>query len=151
MSPLTRWSREAFTVPTLRDEMNRLFDDFLTPSFATRDRIAEFAPPLDVAETPNSVTIKVEVPGIKPENVDIQLTGNVLTVTGEKKEERDENVKNWHRIERSYGAFSRSVLLPESIDAEKVSATYDNGVLSIEIAKSEAAKPRQIKVNFAKK
>ena len=153
MSNISRSRREEWSGPahqqpasSLREEMNTLFDSFLNPHLVARERSIGWMPAMDVAETPTAVTIKIEVPGMKPEQVDIRLAANVLTVTGEKKEEIREDIKSWHRIERSHGAFSRSVVLPEGVDGEKVSATYDDGVLTIEVPKSEAAKPRQIKV-----
>jgi HSP20 family protein len=140
-------------VPTLRDEMNRLFDDFF--GFAPMPglpltRWVAFAPSVDVAETANALVVKAELPGMSPEDVDINLTGNVLTLKGEKKEEREDKEANWYRVERSYGQFQRAFVLPESIDPEKVTANFDKGVLTIEIAKTEAAKPRQIRVNVKK-
>lgn len=142
MDPLTH-------VPSLRDDMNRLFDSFLTPTtfFAGGREAGTWAPVVDVAETTDSVTVTAELPGIKPEDVTIDLTGNVLTLRGEKREEREEKGRNWHRAERSFGTFTRAVQLPETIDPEKAKARYEGGVLRIDIAKSEASKPRSIKID----
>ena len=134
----------------LRDEVNRLFENFFAPgALAVRDAgwHGAFVPAIDISETPTNVTVTAEIPGLKPEEVDINLTGNLLTLRGEKKEESEEKGRNWHRLERSYGSFSRGIQLPESVDPEKCKATYDNGVLRIEIAKSEASRPRSIKVD----
>jgi HSP20 family protein len=141
----------ATQVPSLRDEMNRLFDNFFTaPGLGTlteRHWPATWYPALDVSESDGAFLISAELPGLKPEEVDINLTGNLLTLKGEKKEEKDEKTKNWHRVERSYGAFVRSIQLPDTIDPERAKASYDHGVLRIEIAKKEASRPRSIKVD----
>ena len=129
-------------VPSLRDEMNRLFDTIFTaPGFATDRIAATWYPALDVAENDAAFTVTAELPGLKPEEVDINLTGSVLTLRGEKKEEKDEKAKNWHRVERSFGSFVRTIQMPETIDSERTKASFDNGVLRIEIAKKETSKP----------
>jgi HSP20 family protein len=135
--------------PGLRDEMNRLFDSFFTvPAIATdRAWSTGWFPAIDVAETDASFNVSAELPGLKPDEVEINLAGNVLTLKGEKKEEKDEKGKSWHRVERVYGSFTRTLHLPESIDPEKAKASFDNGVLRIEIAKSAASRPRTIKID----
>ena len=137
----------------LRDEVNRLFENFFNPNtLAVRDPAwhGNFVPALDISETATNVTVTAEIPGLKPEEVDINLTGNLLTLRGEKKEDSEEKGRNWHRLERSYGSFSRAIQLPEGVDPEKCKATYENGVLRIEVAKSEASRPRSIKVDVRK-
>jgi HSP20 family protein len=134
----------------LRDEMNKLFDNFFTGAVAPvreSEWRTTFFPAIDVHETTNEVIVTAELPGIKPEEVEINLTGNILTLKGEKKDEVDEKGKNWHRIERSYGSFQRAFQLPETVDPEKAKATYDKGVLKINIAKTESSRPRTIKVD----
>ena len=135
--------------PGLRDEMNRLFDSFFTPAplGAERAWTTGWYPAVDVAETESAFLVTAEIPGMTAEDVKIDLTGNVLTLKGEKKEEKDEKGRNWHRVERCFGSFMRSVQLPETIDGERAKASYENGVLKIEVAKSPAARPRQIKVD----
>jgi HSP20 family protein len=132
----------------LRDEMNRLFDTFFQGSIAPRDAEwrSTFLPAIDVHETPAEIVVTAELPGLKPEQVDVNLTGNILTIKGEKKEDVDDKGRNWHRIERSYGQFQRTFQLPDTVDPERAKASYDHGVLKISIAKTEAARPRNIKV-----
>lgn len=130
----------------VHDELGRYFGDFLggTPA-AARERWT-FSPPLDVQESGEGFTIKTEIPGMNPDDIEMNLTGTTLTLKGEKKDESEDREGNFHRIERTYGSFQRTVQLPETIDAEKVTATAENGVLTIKIGKKEATQPRQIKV-----
>ena len=145
MTVLTRWEpfRE-FT--SLQDRMNRLFRD----SYADGQEsltTSTFAPPVDVYEDEHSVTLKIEVPGIDEKDVDVRIENNVLTVHGERKFEKDEKEQNYRRVERQYGSFTRTFTLPTTIDAEKVTANYDRGVLHVRLAKKAEAKPKQIKIN----
>jgi HSP20 family protein len=103
-------------------------------------------PTLDVSETDKSVEVKVDLPGIKPKEIDIRLSGNVLTVSGERKEEQEEKGKTYHRIERRSGSFSRSVSLPCTVQEDEVAAEYRDGVLTITLPKTEAAKAHKIVV-----
>ncbi len=145
MTVLTRWEpfRE-FT--TLQDRMNRLFRD----SFGEgQDALTatNFAPAVDVYEDEHNVTLKIEVPGIDEKDIDVRIENSTLTVHGERKYEKDEKEENYRRIERQYGSFTRSFTLPSTVDADKVSASYEKGVLKIALAKKAEAKPKQIKVN----
>ena len=101
---------------------------------------------MDVAETEGEVVVKAEVPGIDPKEINISLSGDVLTVKGEKKSEREEKKENYHLVERSYGAFLRSVTLPAAVNADKIEANYDKGVLTITCPKKEKVKPKQIQI-----
>src|SRR5215467_7683471 len=145
MTVLTRWDpfRE-FT--TLQDRMNRLFRD----SFGDREEAlttSTFAPPVDVYEDEHSVTLKIEVPGIEEKDIDVRVENNTLTVHGERKIEKEEKEENYRRVERQYGSFTRTFTLPQTVDTENVSATYEKGVLKITLPKKAEAKPKQIKVN----
>ena len=102
---------------------------------------------MDVYEDEHNVTLKLEVPGIDEKDIDVRVENNTLTVRGERKLEKEEKEENFHRIERSYGSFSRSFTLPSTVDAGKVEADYDKGVLKIRLGKKAEAKPTQIKVN----
>jgi len=127
--------------------MDRVFEDFFGPR--RRGLIpweGEWTPSMDVAETAEQVVVKAEVPGIDPKDINISLQGDVLTVKGEKKSEREEKEENYHLVERSYGAFSRSVTLPAAVDAEKIEAKYEKGVLTITCPKKEVVKPKQIEI-----
>jgi HSP20 family protein len=144
MTVITRWDpfRE---FSTLQDRMNRLFRESQGPeeSLAT----SSFAPPVDVYEDEHNVTLKIEVPGIDEQDIDVRIENNVLTVHGERKFEKEEKEQNYRRVERQYGSFTRTFTLPTTVDAEKVSANYDKGILKIALPKKAEAKPKQIKVN----
>jgi HSP20 family protein len=129
--------------------MNRLFRE--TYNQAAQDETltsSTFAPAVDVYEDEHTVTLKVEVPGIDEKDIDIRLENNTLTVHGERKIEKEEKEENYRRVERQYGSFTRTFTLPPTVDAEKVSASYDKGVLKVALPKKAEAKPKQIKVNI---
>jgi len=147
MTVITRWDpfRE---FSTLQDRMNRLFRESYGPEGREESlTTTSFAPPVDVYEDEHNVTLKIEVPGIDEKDIDVRIENNVLTVHGERKFEKEEKEENYRRIERQYGTFTRSFTLPNTVDAEKVNADYDKGVLKITLAKKAEAKPKQIKVN----
>ena len=110
--------------------------------------MGNFIPPVDVYEDEHQVVLKLEVPGIKQADLDVRVENQTLTVKGERKFEKDEKEENFHRIERRYGSFTRSFTLPQTVDASTVKAGYDAGVLTISLAKKEAAKPKQVKVEI---
>jgi len=147
MTVLTRW--EPFReFATLQDRMNRLFRESYND--AGRDEsltTSNFAPAVDVYEDEHKVTLKIEVPGIDEKDIDVRVENNTLTVTGERKIEKEEKEENYRRVERQYGSFTRSFTLPQTVDAENVSANYEKGVLKITLPKKAEAKPKQIKVN----
>jgi HSP20 family protein len=103
-------------------------------------------PAVDVFEDKDTVKIVAELPGVKPEDVKLSLENNVLTIRGEKKQEAEERTDRVHRYERSYGAFERAFVLPSTVDGEKISADYRNGVLTVAVPKAERARPREIPV-----
>ena len=109
-----------------------------------------FAPPVDIYEDEHSFTLKLEVPGIEEKDIDIKLENSTLTVSGERKFEKQEEEKNFRRVERRYGSFVRSFTLPQTIDSESVTAEYDEGLLKIRLAKKAEAKPKQIKISVGK-
>lgn len=108
---------------------------------------SEWAPCIDVAETGEEIVVTAELPGIKQEEVDITIADDTLTIKGKKKEEQEVRKENYHRIERSYGSFQRSISLPTSVQADKAKASYKDGVLYVTIPKVEEAKPKQIKID----
>lgn len=132
---------------SLHREMDRLFDDF----GRGWDRIATagLAPRMDMAETPERLEISLELPGLEPSAVEITLTDGILTVSGQKKAESERKDKAYHLVERSYGAFSRSIRLPAGIEPDKVSADMSKGVLKIVAAKPTAAQTAQIQIKSA--
>jgi len=105
-----------------------------------------FAPAVDIAEQENEYVVKVELPGVAKEDVKISVESNTLTIKGEKKQEKEEKNKNFHRVERSYGSFQRSFTLPATVKNDKIDALFNNGILTITMPKSEEAKPKQIEV-----
>ena len=137
-------------VTRLRREMDRLWDDFFGPGRrAFRPLEAQWAPMVDVSETAEAVTVKAEVPGMEAQDIDISLSGDVLTIKGEKKSEREEKKENYHLVERSYGSFSRSLKLPVAVEADKIEANYKQGVLTISCPKKPEAKPKAIEIKSA--
>jgi HSP20 family protein len=149
MTVLTRF--EPFReFSTLQDRINRVFRESYTHGTPGQDEsltTSSFAPAVDVYEDEHNVTLKIEVPGIDEKDIDVRLENNTLTVHGERKIEKEEKEENYRRVERQYGSFTRTFTLPTTVDSEKVSATYDKGVLKIALPKKAEAKPKQIKVN----
>jgi HSP20 family protein len=111
--------------------------------------VSEWAPVVDITEDEKSFLIKAELPEVKKEDVHVTVENGVLTLTGERKFEKEEKNKKYHRVERGYGTFARSFTLPDNIDANKVNATYKDGLLTVTVAKSETAKPKQIEVKIS--
>src|SRR5271167_3218479 len=149
MTILTRWD-PAREYSTLQDRMNRLFRESHSSEGPEEALTTNgFAPPVDVYEDEHNITLKVEVPGIDEKDIDVRVENNTLTVHGERKIEKEEKEENFRRVERQYGSFTRSFTLPTTVDAEKVSANYDKGILKISLAKKAEAKPTQIKVKVS--
>jgi HSP20 family protein len=146
---VTHWApfRE---LATLQNRVNSIFQDY----GRGQDELTtttSFVPAVDVYEDEHKVTLKLEIPGVSQEDVDIRLENNTLTVRGERKFEKEEKEENFHRVERRYGSFARSFTLPSTLDTENVQANFENGVLKIELGKRAEAKPKQIKVNIGGK
>jgi HSP20 family protein len=143
---ITRWDpfRE---VVALQNRMNSLFRDLSTGEGNDVLTTASFVPAVDIYEDEHKVVLKLEVPGIKQEDLDIRVENNTLTVRGERKMEKEEKEENFHRIERRYGSFYRAFTLPTTVDSEHIEANYDSGVLQLTLQKKAEAKPKQIKVN----
>ena len=131
---------------TLQDQINRLFSDvFERPG--DESNLTTWAPAVDIFETEHELVVKADLPDIDPKDLDIRVENNVLTIRGERKFEKDVNEDNYLRVERSYGTFSRSFTLANTVNAEAIKADYQNGVLTLTIPKREEAKPKQIKIN----
>jgi HSP20 family protein len=120
----------------------RLFEDFL----GDMPRAAQFAPAVEVSETDEAYVVKAEIPGTKPEDVHVEVQDGILTVRGEKRHERDEKKEHVRYVERVFGSFSRSFALPQNADADKVEASFKDGVLTLRVPKREEAKPRTINI-----
>src|SRR5881628_4161286 len=150
MTVLTRWDpfREFSTMQERLNRMNRLLRESYSPEGPEEAlTTTSFAPPVDIYEDEHSITLKIEVPGIDEKDIDVRIENNTLTVHGERKFEKEEKEENFRRVERRYGSFTRSFTLPNTVDAENVTANYEKGVLKIQLAKKAEAKPKQIKVN----
>jgi HSP20 family protein len=130
----------------MRKEMDRLFDRFWEGDFPQLPALGEWAPALDVSETKDAVLVKAEVPGMESKDIQLSLQEQVLTIKGEKKQEKEEKDEHYYRSERSYGAFARAVRLPTPVDGSKVTATFKNGVLSVTLPKAAAAKGTMIPI-----
>ena len=128
-----------------RGEMERVFDEFFR-GWLPWSWSPEYGPALDVRQTESEVIVDLEVPGLKPEDLDISVSENVLTVRGEKKAERDEKKGDYHVSERAWGSFSRTVQLPAPVDADKATATHKDGVVTITLPKTERSKAKKIQV-----
>ncbi len=145
MRTMNRW--EPFRgATTLQEQINRVFGD-LVGRTGEESNLTPWAPAVDIFETENELVVKADLPDVNPQDLDIRVENNVLTIRGERKFDKKVNEDNYLRIERAYGSFSRSFSLANSVNAEAIKADYQNGVLTLSIPKREEAKPKQIKVN----
>jgi HSP20 family protein len=133
----------------MRRDMDRLWESFFERGTLRGEEAGEWLPSLDVAETKNEIVVKAEVPGLEPKDIDISLSDGLLTIKGEKKQEREEKEENYHLVERSYGSFTRSIRLPKEVQSDKINASYKNGVLKVVLPKSEEAKKKEVKIKVA--
>ena len=142
---LERWAPDFFGV---QREINRLFDDFFRGGMQAEEALGRsyWSPAVDIAERDNEYVVKVELPGVNKDDVKITLESNILTIRGEKKQEKEEKGENSHRLERSYGSFQRSFTLPTIVKNDKIDAVYRDGILTVTLPKAEEAKPKQIEV-----
>ena len=125
----------------------RAFEDAFTRMLSEPRTGRPWSPAVDVYETENELVLKADLPDVKLEDIDVRVENQTLTIKGERKFEEDTESKGYHRIERSYGQFVRSFAVSNTFDTEKVNAEYRNGVLTVKLAKKEAAKPRQVKIS----
>ena len=156
MLPTLFRKEERNPVTSLRGELDRLFEDFFGDGFAagatpallaTPGRAAmNLAPAMDVKERDDAYVAELELPGMNAEDFKVEVQEGVLSIRGERKLEKEEKTKRWHRTERLYGSFERRVSLPNSVDAEKVDASYKDGVLTVVVPKSPDVKPKTIQV-----
>jgi HSP20 family protein len=135
-------------VSTLQDQINRLFSDAFERTEG-ESNLTAWAPAVDISENEHELLVKADLPGIDPKELDIRVENNVLTIRGERKFEKKVDQDNYLRVERTYGSFSRSFALANTVNAEGIKADYQNGVLTLVVPKREEAKPKQIKVNVA--
>jgi HSP20 family protein len=141
MSEITRWD-------PFRDTMDRLFESgFSRPWRLMQMGTEEFAaPPIEISEAEDEIEVKASLPGMKPEDINISVQGDVVTIKGETREESEDRQKSYYRRELRYGSVQRSITLPTIVDTERSQASYENGILKLRLPKSEEAKPKQIKV-----
>jgi HSP20 family protein len=132
----------------LQNHMNRLFDTALQ-GWAGDSNGTAWVPAADIYESENELLVNLDLPGIDPKMVDLQLENHILTIRGERRLDERQNREHFHRVERSYGTFSRSFTLATSVDADKIQASYQAGVLTITLPKAEAAKPKRIQIAAA--
>jgi HSP20 family protein len=157
MSAITKW--DPFKVSSSWDpfrEMEEMQNRFLSlfgqrwpalgPQPEERSTLTEWLPPVDIEENDREYVVKAELPGMKKEEVKLKVEGGILSISGERKAEKEEKDKKYHRVERSYGAFQRSFTLPEGALPEKISAEFKDGVLLVHLPKDETAKPKAIEV-----
>ena len=150
MMNLVRWDpfRE---LEEVSDRLNRVFGRSLTGKSDGKETmtVADWTPSVDISETEGEYVIKAELPEVKKDDVKITLEEGVLSIQGERKHEKEEKGKKFHRIERAYGRFVRSFVVPDYVDEAKIKAEYQDGVLQLHLPKSEKAKPRAIEVKVA--
>ena len=149
MASLIKWEPFGDLV-SLRDAMDRLFEESFVRMRGLPTPFGAEALAVDMYETADSVVVKTGVPGVKPEDIDITITGDMLTIKGETKTEEKVEKENYIRQERRYGSFQRSIRLPGSLLADEAAATFEDGVLTLTIPKTEEAKPKTIKVEAKK-
>ena len=148
---IVRWEplRDFMTLP---EAMDKLFEEsFVGPRRGDWLGATEATLALDIYDTEESTVVKTSVPGVKPEDIDITISGNTLTISGETKEEEEVKEENYIRRERRYGSFSHSVILPEDLEADNAEAAFEDGLLTLTIPKAPEAKPKVIKIKAKKK
>jgi HSP20 family protein len=132
---------------SLREEMDKIWNRFFGEWPTMEPFRGEWSPSVDVSETKDALLVKAEVPGMDAKDIDISLSNDVLTIRGKKEQEKEQKEENYHRIERSYGSFTRSIRLPREVQSDKIKASYKNGVLTINLPKSGEGKEIKIKVD----
>lgn len=148
MSAITHW--DPFRgLTTLQDQVNRIFESGLVQGRTGQNDLATWAPTVDIYEGQNELVAKVDLPGVDEKDIDIRLENSILTIRGERKFEKSVSEDNYLRVERAYGSFARTFSLPNTVNAEGINASYNNGVLTIHMPKREESTPKQVKVNVA--
>jgi HSP20 family protein len=150
MAGVTRWDPFQDLL-SVQEEMNQLFTRALgrerpgQPGEAVQQRL--WAPALDISERKDAYVVTCEVPGVKADDLDITLEGGLLTIQGERPFERESSEQQYHRVERRYGSFRRSITLPSQVEADQIEASFENGVLEVVVPKAEEAKPKRVRVS----
>ena len=144
LNHVTRWNPNAAYLN--REPFSRLLETFFNDAQGEEVSNRNWVPPVDIQETEEGYRLQAELPGLTKEDIDITLENNVLRLSGERKFERDVKKESFHRVERTYGTFSRAFALPQQVNAEKVQAAFENGVLTVTVPKAEQARPRKIAI-----
>ena len=148
MTTIARW--EPFRgLSTLHDQVNRLFNGTVLRGQGEDSALTTWSPAVDIYETENELVVKADLPDVAEKDIDVRVENNLLTIRGERKFEKSVSEDNYLRVERSYGAFSRSFSLPNTVNAEAIHGEYKNGVLTVTIPKREESKPRSVKVSVS--
>lgn len=142
---LIRWDpvRE---LDSLQSDMNRLFDRFFEGRGANGGAVRRWIPPMDLVESDDHLVLRADLPGMGEDDVEIEIKDSVLTISGERRSEHEQKSEGYHRVERAYGHFSRALSLPEGVDADRVQAGFDKGVLEVKIPKPEETKPTRVQI-----
>ena len=144
---LIRWEpvRE---LNTIQSDMNRLFNTFFaSPTGGNGGSLRRWIPAMDLVETENDFVLKADLPGLNEDDVKIEVENNILTISGERKSEREDRKEGYYRVERAFGSFRRSLKLPEGVDPESVQASFERGVLEVHVPKPEDRKPRKVEIS----
>jgi HSP20 family protein len=146
---IVRWLDPFRDLSTIQERMNQIFEDALARNRGREEglRSGMWTPAVDIYENNDSVVVKAELPGVEKDQISVEVKDGILSLRGERKFEKEVKEESYHRIERAYGSFQRSFSLPVSVDQEKVTAKFRDGVLEVKLPKKEQAKPKQIKVN----
>src|SRR5438093_8879215 len=148
MRTMNRWEQPFRGATTLQEQINRVFGDVVGRA-GEESNLTPWAPAVDIYETEHELVVKADLPDVDPQDLDIRVENNILTIRGERKFESKVNEENYLRVERAYGSFARSFTLANTVNSDAIKADYQNGVLTLTIPKREEAKPKQIKVNVA--
>src|ERR1700739_4579632 len=149
MRTINRWEQPFRGATALQEQINRVFGDVVGRA-GEESNLTPWAPPVDIFETEHELVVKADLPDVNPQDLDIRVENNILTIRGERKFDNKVNEENYLRVERVYGSFSRSFSLANSVKSEAIKADYYDGVLTLSIRKREKTKPKQIKVNVEK-
>jgi HSP20 family protein len=144
---LIRWE-PAREVDTLQNEVNRVFDAFFGGG-SDASRVRRWVPAMDLVETDDHLVLRADLPGLKKDDVDLEVKDGVLTISGERKAEREEKSEGYYRVERAFGRFSRSLTIPDGVEADAISADFADGVLEVRIPKPAERKPHRIAIGAA--
>ena len=148
MHTISRWNASR-GLTSLQDQVNRLFGDAFSHGQTTEADLATWAPVIDIYETEQELVVKADLPDMDEKDIDVRVENNTLSIRGERKFEKDVHQDNYLRVERAYGAFTRSFTLPNAINTEALRAEYRNGVLTVHMPKREESKPKQVKISVS--